>query len=446
MPALSKILAREVLDSRGEPTLEVEVIADTGARGWAIVASGSNTIRHGLIEPRDRDDSRNGGRGVRRAVEKVRGEIAQAILGIDLEDQAGLDKKLLELDGTPDRSRLGVNALLGVSLAVTQAAALARNEELFEHLHRLWIARFEPGDLEKVDPGPGLPVPIVNMISGGRHAGGHLDFQGYLIVPAGARSYSEALEVAASIYRALGEILKQGQEESSLVAEEGGYGPRLHSNQAAVDRILEAVLSLGLKMGDDACVALDVTAGHFFDPSIGKYCLTAFGDDELDSAGMIQLLEHWAKQYPIVSIEDGLADEDWDGWVELTARLGGSLQIVGDELYASQPARIEQGISRKASNAVLIKPNQLSTLTEVLDTILLARRQGFRTILSTACGDSEDTTIADLAVAVGASQIHVGSMARSERVAKYNRLLRIEERLGGPEAAPFNAWKAPQCD
>ncbi|CAN5599453.1 phosphopyruvate hydratase [soil metagenome] len=446
MPTLSKLHSREVLDSRGQPTVEVEVWTDSGARGRSIVPSGLSTGRHEAVELRDCEHRRYGGRGVRRAVENVRSEIASALRGWDLEDQAGIDAKLIELDGTPDRSRLGANALVGVSMAVAEATAEARGEELYEHLHRLWIDRFTPSDRERIDPGPGLPVPMVNMISGGRHAGGQLDFQDFLIVPTGVQCYSDALEVSASVYRSLGAILKDFIEESALVSDGGGYRPRLRTNQSAVDRILEAVLACGLKMGEDVCVALDVAASAFFDPERQTYRLTAIGDDELDSAEMVLLLEHWAKQYPIVSIEDGLAADDWDGWVELTARLGVTMQLVGDDLFTTQASRIQRGIDRKAANAVLIKPNQAGTLSETLDAILLARRHGFRTILSARSGETEDTSIADLAVAVGASQIKIGSVARSERLAKYNRLLRIEEHLGGPEVARFYAWKAPECE
>jgi enolase len=432
LATLTRLKAREVLDSRGRPTVEVEATTSTGAAGRAIVPSGASTGRHEAVELRDTDDRRHGGQGVRRAARHVEAEIAPAVLGTDLDDQAALDAKLVALDGSPDKSRLGANAVLGASLAVAHAAAAARGEELYVHLNRLWRRHLGPG--EPADPA--LPLPMVNIISGGLHAGCNLDFQDFLMLPVGASTYSQALELTALVYRAVGAVLKaKGEPTAHLVGDEGGYGPRLRTNAQAVDTILEAVLACGLEVGRDVAVALDVAATHFYDPGAGSYRLVATGDDELDSGGMIALLEHWAKVYPIVSIEDGLAEDDWDGWARLTGRLGGSVQLIGDDLFTTQAERIRRGVERKAGNAVLIKLNQVGTLTETFEAMHLARRHGYRTIVSARSGETEDTTIADLAVATAAGQIKIGSVARSERLAKYNRLLRIEDHLG--PGAPF---------
>jgi enolase len=354
------------------------------------------------------------------------------VLGRDLDDQDGLDAALVVLDGTPNKARLGANAVLGVSLAVAHAAAAARGEELYVHLNRLWRDKLEPGE----PAGPVLPMPMVNIISGGLHAGGNLDFQDFLMVPVGASSYSEALELTALVYRAVGAVLKsKGDPTAQLVGDEGGHGPRLRTNAQAVDLILEALSACGLEAGRDVAVAIDVASSHFYDASRGTYQLHATGDDALDADGMVALLEHWAKLYPIVSIEDGLAEDDWEGWARLTARLGGNVQLIGDDLFATQSERIRCGVEKKAANAVLIKLNQVGTLSETLGAMHLARRHGYRTVVSARSGETEDTTIADLAVATAAGQIKIGSVARSERLAKYNRLLRIEEDLG--PNAPF---------
>ncbi len=317
---------------------------------------------------------------------------------------------------------------------MAHAAAASRREPLYVHLNRLWSQRLEPGESAE----PTLPMPMVNMISGGLHAGRQIEFQDFLMIPVGARSYSEALEMAAGLYRCLAEVLHNAGEEYSLVGDEGGYGPRLRTESHAVDRIIEAALRCGLDVGRDMAIAIDVAATHFFDPQTGRYTLHTLDESDLDSAGMVELLEYWSRQYPIVSIEDGLAEDDWDGWTSLNARLGDRIQLIGDDLFATQTERLKQGIDRKAANAVLIKLNQVGTLTETLDAMLLARRHGYRTVVSARSGETEDTTIADLAVATGAGQIKIGSVARSERLAKYNRLLRIEEQLG--DSARFAGW------
>lgn len=357
--------------------------------------------------------------------------ISPAITGMDLDDQSALDARLIELDGTPNRSRLGANALLGVSLAVAHAAAGARGEELFVHLNRLWRGREVTAQSAFVPAEPAMPMPMVNMISGGLHAGGNLDIQDVLTIPVGARSYSEALEMTVALYRAVGSVLARRGFEASLVGDEGGYGPRLRDNEQAFEIVVEAIRAAGFEPGRDVAIAVDVASSQFFDRANGTYRLRTGSDHALDSGGMIDLLAGWVERYPIVSLEDGLAEDDWEGWTALTQRLGTSVQLIGDDLYATQITRLRTGIDRRASNAILIKLNQVGTLSETLDAIRLAHDHGYRTIVSARSGETEDATIADLAVATGAGQIKIGSVARSERLAKYNRLLRIEEAVTG---------------
>jgi enolase len=430
MAQLKAIKARQVLDSRGRPTVEVDAVASTGAVGRAIVPSGASTGRHEALELRDSGDPRYGGLGVAQAIDNVSREIAPAVAGIDLDDQSGLDARLLALDGTPNKSRLGANALLGVSLAVAHAAAASRGEELFVHLNRLWRARFDPEKPPVAPLDPTMPLPMVNMISGGLHAGGNLDIQDVLIIPVGAKSYAEALEMIVALYLAVGLVLRERGFESNLVGDEGGYGPRLRSNEQAFDVVVDAIAACGFEPGRDVAIAVDVASTHFFDSDRGLYELRSSGDQALDSDGMIDLLASWTERYPIISIEDGLAEDDWDGWAALTKRLPASIQLIGDDLFATQVARLQRGIECHAGNAVLIKLNQVGTLTETFDALKLAREHGFRTVVSARSGETEDTTIADLAVATAAGQIKIGSVARSERLAKYNRLLRIDEELG----------------
>jgi enolase len=410
---LTRIDAREILDSRGRPTVEAEVVTSAGARGRAAVPSGASTGTHEAVELRDGDERR----GVRKAVANVRGVIAPALLGRAVTDQAGLDHALVELDGTPNKSRLGANALLGVSLATAHAAAASRNQPLWRYLDRGQAA---------------LPLPMVNMISGGLHAGGNLDFQDFLLMPAGARSYSEALEMTTAVYRALGHVLRSAGHEAALVGDEGGYGPKLPSCEAAVVCLLDAIRKAGLRPGRDAGVALDVAASHFFDGS--RYKLS---EGDLDAGGLVDLLAGWAATYPILSIEDGLAEDDWDGWRELTRRLGDKVQLVGDDLFVTNPERLSRGIRQGVANAVLVKVNQVGTLTEAFQVMEQARAAGYRCVVSARSGETEDGWLADLAVATGAGQIKVGGVARSERLAKYNQLLRIEEEL-----TRFAAWPA----
>jgi enolase len=428
---LKALKARQVLDSRGRPTVEVDALSSTGAVGRAIVPSGASTGRHEAFELRDRVSLGYSGLGVRGAVENVTRVIAPALLGMDLEAQYEVDDRLIALDGTPNKSRLGANAILGVSLALAHAAAATRGEELFVHLNRLW--RFSLGEsrLTNPSPEPALPLPLVNMISGGLHAGGQLDIQDVLITAVGATSFSQALEMTVAVYRSLGAVLKRKGFESALVGDEGGYGPRLQSNEQAIEIVVDAIIDAGFRLSRDVALAIDVASTHFYEPARLVYHLRANGGTLLGTEGMIDMLATWVDCYPIIALEDCLAEDDWDGWAELTKRLGSSVQLIGDDLFATQVGRVRQGIERSAGNSVLIKLNQVGTLTETFNCLALARSNSLRTIVSARSGETEDTTIADLAVATAADQIKIGSVARSERLAKYNRLLRIEEILVG---------------
>jgi enolase len=423
-PVIARILAREVLDSRGQPTVEVEVHCRGGARGRAIVPSGASTGRHEAVELRDGDPARFAGKGVRRAVAHVREQIAPRLAGLPATEQEQIDRTLCELDGTPNKGRLGANAILGASLACAHAAAAARQQPLWRYLDTQGTAR--------------LPLPMVNLISGGLHAGGNLDFQDFLLLPVGARSYSEALEMTVHVYRALSVTLSGHGFEGVLVGDEGGFGPRLRTNKQAVEMALGAVVRAGLTPGRDAALAVDVASTHFWRE--GSYHLKHAGDRRLSADELTDLLVRWADTYPLFSIEDGMAEDDWDGWHQLTAALGKRVQLIGDDLFATNPERLQRGIAAGVANSVLVKVNQIGTLTETLRVIAMARAAGYRPVISARSGETEDTTIADLAVATGAGQIKIGSVARSERLAKYNQLLRIEEEMG--PGAPFSGWQA----
>jgi len=408
--AIRSIHAREVLDSRGNPTVEVEVTCVGGAFGRAIVPSGASTGTHEAVELRDGDMKRYGGKGVRRAVANVLTEIAPKIVGMSASSQAEIDRAMIALDGTPNKSRLGANAILGVSLAVAHAAAAARDLPLWRYLD--------------VDQRAAMPMPMVNLVSGGLHAGRNLDFQDFLLIPLGARSYSEALEMTVEVYRTLGRVLVQHGFEGVLVGDEGGYGPKLPENERAIEMILAAFAKLGLAPGKDAAIAIDVASSHFYRD--GQYHLR----EKLDGREMAELLRSWASAYPIRSIEDGLAEDDWDGWRYLTNLAGREVQLIGDDLFVTSVERLKRGIDTGVANAVLVKVNQVGTLTETLAVMATARAAGYRTVISARSGETEDSTIADLAVGTGAGQIKIGSVARSERLAKYNQLLRIEEQMG----------------
>ncbi len=431
MSKLLKLLAREVFDSRGRPTIEVEAIASNGASGRSAAPSGRVASRFEARELRDKHEPRHGGWGVRQAVEHVRARIAPALVGMDLDDQSALDDALRTLDGTADNRRLGANTVLAVSMACASASAEARREPLCLVVNRLWKSRVGPNEPSE----PLLPMPSVSMIRASHHRDQRIDFQTFLMVPLGARSFSEAMEIVADLYRCLAEVLRDYGEECPLTSDDGGYVPILRADGHAIEQILESGLRCGLKMGEDVAIALDVAASRYFEPGLGRYYLPG-SRETLDSSDMMGLIEHWTRQYPIVSVEDPLAQDDWCGWSDLTVRLGSTMQLVGDELFGSQPGRLQEGITRLAANAILVKPNQLGTLSETLDVLDLARRHGYRVILSARSGETEDTFLADLAVGTACGQIKVGSFARSERLAKYNRLLRLEEALGGP-SAPF---------
>lgn len=418
---IARIEARQVLDSRGRPTVEVDVVCTTGARGRAIVPSGASTGRHEALELRDGDANHYAGHGVRRAVGHVRDVIAPALQGMPVEEQEAIDRKMIELDGTPDKSRLGANAILGVSLACAQAAAASRGVPLWRYLDRAGKAC--------------LPLPMVNLISGGLHAGRNLEFQDFLFLPIAARSYSEALEQATAAYRALALTLRDHGYEGVLVGDEGGFGPKLESNEQAIELILRAYRRADMEPGRDAALAIDVASTHFYRD--GLYRL---GELRLPAPEMVRLLSEWVDDYPIQSIEDGMAEDDWDGWQLLSRELSDQVQLIGDDLFVTNPARLAQGIAWNTANGILVKLNQIGTLTETLAVIDQARQAGYRPVVSARSGETEDTTIADLAVSTGAGQIKIGSVARSERLAKYNQLLRIEEQLGG-ERAPFARWQ-----
>jgi len=412
MTTISKVHAREILDSRGNPTLEAEVTLADGSFGRAMVPSGASTGTKEAVELRDGDKMRYLGKGVRKAVENVNTTIAKALEGADAADQAAIDKRLVDLDGTENKGRLGANALLGVSLANAHAVAASRKLPLWKHLG---------GDRKPV-----LPVPMMNIINGGAHADNNVDFQEFMILPVGAPSFSEALRAGTEIFHALKSVLK-GHGLSTAVGDEGGFAPDFRSNVEALDTILEAIGKAGYSAGDDILLGLDVASSEFYDN--GKYNLTGEGK-RLTSEQFVDFLADWAAQYPIVTIEDGMAEDDWDGWKQLTDRIGGKVQLVGDDLFVTNPKIFKEGIDSGTANAILIKVNQIGTLTETLEAIAMADAAKYAAVVSHRSGETEDTTIADIAVATTATQIKTGSLCRSDRVAKYNQLLRIEEQLG----------------
>ncbi len=412
---ISDVAARELLDSRGNPTIEVDVELSDGTLGRAIVPSGASTGAHEAVELRDGDQTRYGGKGVLTAVEHVRGELRELVRGRDARDQEQIDRAMCDLDGTPNKARLGANAILGVSLAVARAAARSANEPLFRYLG-----------------GPGahtLPVPQSNVLNGGAHAAGSTDFQEFMFMPVGAPTYREAVRWVSETYHALRRILGE-RGYPTTVGDEGGFAPKLDSNRGALDLLMQAIEATGRRPGDDVAIALDPATSELCND--GTYVLAREGRD-VTSDGLVDLWAEWVRDYPIVSLEDGMDEDDWDGWVALTARLGDRVQLVGDDLLVTNVTRLRQAIDRRAANAILIKVNQIGTLTETLDAIRMAHAAGWRTVISHRSGETEDATIAHLAVATGAGQIKLGAPARTDRTAKYNELLRIEELLG-PDA------------
>ena len=410
--AITRIHAREILDSRGNPTLEAEVTLASGHMGRAAVPSGASTGTKEAVELRDGDKSRYLGKGVTKAVANVNRPIAAALAGFDAADQAGLDAKLRTLDGSDNKSTLGANALLGVSLAAAHAAAAARGLPLWAYLAN--------------GAKPQLPVPMMNIINGGAHADNNVDMQEFMVLPVGFDSFSEALRAGTEIFHALKSVLK-GQGLSTAVGDEGGFAPDLKSNEEAIEVILEAIGKAGYTAGEDVMLGLDVASSEFHDN--GKYNLVGEGR-RLSSEQFVEFLADWSRKYPIITIEDGMSEHDWDGWAQLTRAIGSRVQLVGDDLFVTNPKILREGIDKGVANAILIKVNQIGTLSETLDAIAMAEAARYAQVISHRSGETEDTTIADIAVATTATQIKTGSLCRSDRVAKYNQLLRIEEALG----------------
>ncbi|MFZ1839119.1 MAG: phosphopyruvate hydratase [Dokdonella sp.] len=412
MTAISSIHAREILDSRGNPTLEAEVILADGSFGRAMVPSGASTGSREAVELRDGDKARYLGKGVRNAVANVNTKIADALKGFDAADQRGLDEKLIALDGTPNKGRLGANALLGVSMANAHALAASRKLPLWKHLAG--------------DRAPQLPVPMMNIVNGGAHADNNVDMQEFMVLPVGLPNFAEALRAGTEIFHALKSVLR-GRGLSTAVGDEGGFAPNLKSNEEAIETILEAVNKSGYAIGKDIWLGLDVASSEFYKD--GAYRLEGEGK-VLGPEELIEFYADWCAKYPIITIEDGMAEGDWDGWKKLTERLGKTVQLVGDDLFVTNTSIFKQGVDKHIANAILIKVNQIGTLTETLDAIAMAEAANYASIISHRSGETEDTTIADLSVATSATQIKTGSLCRSDRVAKYNQLLRIEEALG----------------
>jgi len=423
MSNISEIVGREVIDSRGNPTVEAEVVLADGSSGRAIVPSGASTGEHEAVELRDDDKERYLGKGVLNAVENVNGEIAEALANMDAADQRSLDQKMIELDGTENKGRLGANAILAVSMAAARAAA---------HSFGLPLYRYLGGSAANV-----LPTPMMNILNGGAHADNNVDFQEFMVMPVGAESFSEALRWGIEVFHTLKGVLKK-RGYSTAVGDEGGFAPSLKSNVEAIEVVLEAITQAGYKPGYEVAIALDPAASELYQD--GKYVFKKSDKSAKSPEDMVVYWAKWARDYPIVSIEDGLAEDDWDGWRSLTEQLGGKIQLVGDDLFVTNTKRLQEGIDRGIANSILIKVNQIGTVSETLEAIDLARRSGYTSIISHRSGETEDTFIADLAVATGAGQIKTGSASRTDRIAKYNQLLRIEQELGG--GASFLGLKA----
>ena len=414
MSVIELVYAREVLDSRGNPTVEVEVVLESGAQGRAIVPSGASTGAFEAVELRDGDKARYIGKGVEKAVANVNEIIAPEVEGMDAFDQPGIDGLMIELDGTDNKGKLGANAILGVSMAVARAASDELGLPLFQYIGGVNAKQ--------------LPVPMMNIINGGEHADNNIDVQEFMILPVGATSFREGLRMGAEVFHSLKKVLSE-RGLSTAVGDEGGFAPNLGSNKEALELIVEAIEKAGYKPGDDVRLGLDVAATEMYNKETKKYILAGEGK-ELTAAEMVDLYEDWANNFPIVTIEDGLDEDDWDGWKVLTDRLGNKLQLVGDDLFVTNTERLERGIEAGVGNSILIKVNQIGTITETLDAIEMAKRAGYTAVISHRSGETEDTTIADLAVAVNAGQIKTGAPSRTDRVAKYNQLLRIEDVIG----------------
>lgn len=419
MTEILDVLAREILDSRGNPTVEVEILLESGDFGTAAVPSGASTGEHEAVELRDGDKSRYGGKGVLKAVQNVNDIIAEEIIGWDATDQIGIDHLMIELDGTENKGNLGANAILGVSMAIAKAAASALGLPLFQYLG---------GVNAKV-----LPVPQMNILNGGKHADNNVDLQEFMIMPVNAPSFREALRMGAEVFHSLKKVLKD-KGYNTAVGDEGGFAPDLKSNEEAVEVILEAITKAGFKTGKDIYLALDPASSEFFDTERKVYMLKS-EKKELSPNKMADYYVDWVRKYPIISIEDGMAEDDWEGWKDITDKLGKKIQLVGDDIFVTNTTRLQMGIDKNIANSILIKLNQIGTVTETLDCIDMAHRAGYTVVISHRSGETEDSTIADVVVAVNAGQIKTGSASRSDRIAKYNQLLRIEEMLG--EEAQF---------
>jgi enolase len=419
---ITRVHGREILDSRGNPTVEVEVTLDDRITGRAAVPSGASTGVREALELRDGDAKRYLGKGVTKAVGNVNGELAKAVTGKDA-DQRAIDAQMIALDGTPNKGRLGANALLGVSMALARAGAMAANVPLYVHAARLYE--------KKADARSSLlPVPMMNILNGGAHADSSVDFQEFMVMPVGASTFAEGLRTGAEIFHTLRGILKK-KGYATGVGDEGGFAPSLKSNREAVDVVLEAVTRAGYKPGDNVYLALDVAASELWNEGARHYEFKKSGEPTRTADEMVKMYEDWTRQYPIISIEDGLGESDWDGWKTITTALGKKVQIVGDDLFVTNPEILARGIKEHVANSILVKLNQIGTVTETLDAVAMARDAGYTSVISHRSGETEDTTIADLAVATSAGQIKTGSASRTDRVAKYNQLLRIEEELGG---------------
>lgn len=421
MTTIVDVFAREIMDSRGNPTVEVDVILEDGTLGRAAVPSGASTGAYEAVELRDGDKSRYLGKGVLKAVNNVNEIIAPELIGMEALDQVAIDKLMIELDGTPNKGKLGANAILGVSMAVAKAAAAASNMPLYQYL----------GGFNAKE----LPVPMMNILNGGKHADNNVDIQEFMVMPVGAESFAQALRMCAEVYHGLKGVLK-ARGLNTAIGDEGGFAPNLTSNEQAIEVIIEAITKAGYKPGEQICIALDVASSEIYKD--GKYHLEGEGVVKT-AAEMVDYYAHLVEKYPVISIEDGMAEDDWEGWSLLTKRLGGKIQLVGDDLFVTNTERLSRGITAGVGNSILVKVNQIGTLTETFDTIEMAKRAGYTCVISHRSGETEDSTIADIAVAVNAGQIKTGAPARTDRVAKYNQLLRIEQELD--DVAQYNGRK-----
>ncbi len=424
MSEIIDVKAREILDSRGNPTIEVEVMTEGGAIGRAAVPSGASTGTHEAVELRDGDKSRYLGKGVTKAVSNVNDIICNELIGYDVFEQRSLDKLMIDLDGTPNKGKLGANAILGVSLAIAKAAAKESRQPLYRYLG---------GVNAHV-----MPVPLMNILNGGEHADNSIDFQEFMVMPVGAESFKEGLRMGVQIFHALKDVLKK-KGYSTNVGDEGGFAPNIKSNEEAIETVLTAIEKAGFKAGEDVMIAMDAAVSELYNAETGMYVFKKSSGKQMTSDELVAFWTDWANKYPILSIEDGLAEDDWDGWKSLTTKIGDKVQLVGDDLFVTNVDRLQQGIDNDIANSILIKVNQIGSLSETIDAVNLATRNGYTSIMSHRSGETEDTTIADLAVALNCGQIKTGSASRSDRIAKYNQLLRIEEELGSMAVYPGKA-------